>query len=106
MSRMLLGPIRFCFFSRVVGSDLLFVDMHYSQKLYFDHDDEKEVFRVIIIRLMISDFAEFELFHFFILFWMQALADSVGIPCRLVKGSHYTGVEDDAVNIIKLQDDR
>lgn len=55
---------------------------------------------------MISDFAEFELFHFFILFWMQALADSVGIPCRLVKGSHYTGVEDDAVNIIKLQDDR
>lgn len=35
----------------------------------------------------------------------KALADSVGIPCRLVKGSHYTGVEDDAVNIIKLQDD-
>ncbi|KAG8391010.1 hypothetical protein BUALT_Bualt01G0143500 [Buddleja alternifolia] len=34
----------------------------------------------------------------------KALADSVGIPCRLVKGSHYTGVEDDAVNIIKLQD--
>ncbi|XP_051123643.1 serine/threonine-protein kinase EDR1 isoform X2 [Andrographis paniculata] len=35
----------------------------------------------------------------------KALADSVGIPCRLVKGSHYTGVDDDAVNIIKLQDD-
>ncbi|XP_042049804.1 serine/threonine-protein kinase EDR1-like [Salvia splendens] len=35
----------------------------------------------------------------------KALADSVGIPCRLVKGSHYTGVEDDAVNIIKLHDD-
>ncbi|PIN25655.1 Tyrosine kinase [Handroanthus impetiginosus] len=35
----------------------------------------------------------------------KALADSVGIPCRLVKGSHYTGVEDDAVNIVKLQDD-
>ncbi|KAL8553756.1 hypothetical protein ACS0TY_002154 [Phlomoides rotata] len=35
----------------------------------------------------------------------KALADSVGIPCRLVKGSHYTGVDDDAVNIVKLQDD-
>ncbi|KAL7126354.1 hypothetical protein ABFS83_14G180600 [Erythranthe nasuta] len=35
----------------------------------------------------------------------KALADSVGIPCKLVKGSHYTGVEDDAVNIVKLQDD-
>lgn len=56
--------------------------------------------------ITISDFAEFEPFHYFRFFWMQALADSVGIPCRLVKGSHYTGVEDDAVNIIKLQDDR
>ncbi|CAK9187173.1 unnamed protein product [Ilex paraguariensis] len=33
---------------------------------------------------------------------IKVLADNVGIPCRLVKGSHYTGVEDDAVNIIKL----
>ncbi|THG05977.1 hypothetical protein TEA_000235 [Camellia sinensis var. sinensis] len=32
----------------------------------------------------------------------KVLADNVGLPCRLVKGSHYTGVEDDAVNIIKL----
>lgn len=53
---------------------------------------------------LITDYAAFELFNCF--FLMQALADSVGIPCRLVKGSHYTGVEDDAVNIIKLQDDR
>lgn len=37
---------------------------------------------------------------------MQVLADYVGIPCRLVKGSHYTGVEDDAVNIIKLEGER
>ncbi|KAK9292058.1 hypothetical protein L1049_020012 [Liquidambar formosana] len=36
----------------------------------------------------------------------KVLADSVKIPCRLVKGSHYTGVEDDAVNIIKLDDER
>ncbi|XP_073140037.1 serine/threonine-protein kinase EDR1 isoform X2 [Henckelia pumila] len=36
-------------------------------------------------------------------YWV--LCDSVGIPCRLVKGSHYTGFEDDAVNIVKLQDD-
>jgi len=28
------------------------------------------------------------------------------MPCRLVKGSHYTGVEDDAVNIIKLEGER
>ncbi|CAL9759552.1 unnamed protein product [Musa acuminata subsp. burmannicoides] len=32
----------------------------------------------------------------------KVLADNVGIPCRLVKGSHYTGVDDDAVNIIKF----
>ncbi|XP_057977946.1 serine/threonine-protein kinase EDR1 isoform X2 [Malania oleifera] len=36
----------------------------------------------------------------------KVLADSVGIPCRLVKGSHYTGVDDDAVNIIKLENER
>ncbi|XP_059312162.1 serine/threonine-protein kinase EDR1 isoform X1 [Lycium ferocissimum] len=35
----------------------------------------------------------------------KVLADHVGIPCRLVKGSHYTGVEDDAVNILKLPND-
>lgn len=28
------------------------------------------------------------------------------MPCRLIKGSHYTGVEDGAVNIIKLEDER
>ncbi|XVF57302.1 hypothetical protein PTKIN_Ptkin06aG0194400 [Pterospermum kingtungense] len=36
----------------------------------------------------------------------KVLADSMKLPCRLVKGSHYTGVEDDAVNIIKLEDER
>ncbi|XP_076913591.1 serine/threonine-protein kinase EDR1-like [Bidens hawaiensis] len=36
----------------------------------------------------------------------KVLAESVGVNCRLVKGSHYTGVEDDAVNIIKLDDER
>lgn len=36
----------------------------------------------------------------------KVLADNVGIKCRLVKGSHYTGVEDDAVNIIKMADER
>ncbi|KAJ8572967.1 hypothetical protein K7X08_009478 [Anisodus acutangulus] len=35
----------------------------------------------------------------------KVLAEHVGIPCRLVKGSHYTGVEDDAVNIVKLPND-
>ena len=34
------------------------------------------------------------------------LADTIKLPCRLVKGSHYTGIEDDAVNIIKLEDER
>jgi hypothetical protein len=37
---------------------------------------------------------------------MQVLADNMRMPCRLVKGSHYTGVEDGAVNIIKLEDER
>lgn len=37
---------------------------------------------------------------------LQILADIVGIPCKLVKGSHYTGVEDDAINIIKMDDKR
>ncbi|XP_028770766.1 serine/threonine-protein kinase EDR1 [Neltuma alba] len=36
----------------------------------------------------------------------KVLADNIKMPCRLVKGSHYTGVEDDAVNIIKLDDER
>ncbi|CAN1765009.1 Serine/threonine-protein kinase EDR1 [Linum perenne] len=36
----------------------------------------------------------------------KVLADTISLPCRLVKGSHYTGVEDDAVNIIKLGDGR
>ncbi|CAE5956910.1 unnamed protein product [Arabidopsis arenosa] len=36
----------------------------------------------------------------------KVLADSVGLPCRLVKGSHYTGNEDDAVNTIRLEDER
>ncbi|KAD4586469.1 hypothetical protein E3N88_24070 [Mikania micrantha] len=36
----------------------------------------------------------------------KVLAESIGIACRLVKGSHYTGVEDDAVNIIKLDNER
>ncbi|XP_048137435.1 serine/threonine-protein kinase EDR1 [Rhodamnia argentea] len=36
----------------------------------------------------------------------KVLADSINLACRLVKGSHYTGVEDDAVNLIKLDDER
>ncbi|XP_011003793.1 PREDICTED: serine/threonine-protein kinase EDR1-like isoform X2 [Populus euphratica] len=36
----------------------------------------------------------------------KVLADTIKLPCRLVKGSHYTGIEDDAVNIIKLKDER
>ncbi|XP_061348416.1 serine/threonine-protein kinase EDR1-like [Gastrolobium bilobum] len=36
----------------------------------------------------------------------KVLADNINMPCKLVKGSHYTGVEDDAVNIIKLEDER
>ncbi|XP_071731182.1 serine/threonine-protein kinase EDR1-like [Rutidosis leptorrhynchoides] len=35
----------------------------------------------------------------------KVLAESVGITCRLVKGGHYTGGEDDAVNIIKLDNE-
>lgn len=38
--------------------------------------------------------------------YLQVLADNVGIPCKLVKGSHYTGVDGDAVNIIKFGDHR
>ncbi|GMI79229.1 ENHANCED DISEASE RESISTANCE 1 [Hibiscus trionum] len=36
----------------------------------------------------------------------KVLADSIRLPCRLVKGSHFTGVEDDAVNIVKLEEER
>ncbi|XP_059437222.1 serine/threonine-protein kinase EDR1 [Corylus avellana] len=36
----------------------------------------------------------------------KVLADNMRMPCRLVKDSHYTGVEDGAVNIIKLEDER
>lgn len=37
---------------------------------------------------------------------MQVLADKVGLPCRLLRGKHYTGTEDDAVNVIKLPNER
>lgn len=36
----------------------------------------------------------------------KVLADRVGIKCRLVKGSHYTGTDDGAINIIKLDCER
>ncbi|KAK9278000.1 hypothetical protein L1049_027557 [Liquidambar formosana] len=36
----------------------------------------------------------------------KVLADSVGIPCRLVKGQQYTGSEDVAMNFIKIDDGR
>jgi hypothetical protein len=37
----------------------------------------------------------------------KILADSVGIPCKLVKGSNYTGGDDDdAINIIKMDHER
>ncbi|KAH7287233.1 hypothetical protein KP509_32G045200 [Ceratopteris richardii] len=36
----------------------------------------------------------------------KVLADHVGIPCRIVKGSHYTGTDEGAVNIVKLELDR
>jgi hypothetical protein len=38
---------------------------------------------------------------------IQILADRVGIPCKLVKGSNYTrGDDDDAINIIKMDNER
>ncbi|KAJ6375875.1 hypothetical protein OIU77_000777 [Salix suchowensis] len=36
----------------------------------------------------------------------KVLADSVGIPCRLVKGHLYTGSDDVAMNFVKLDDGR
>ncbi|XP_071700607.1 probable serine/threonine-protein kinase SIS8 [Rutidosis leptorrhynchoides] len=36
----------------------------------------------------------------------KVLADSVGIPCRLVKGKQHTGSNNDALNFIKLCDGR
>ncbi|KAM1649358.1 hypothetical protein ACFX15_010123 [Malus domestica] len=36
----------------------------------------------------------------------KVLADNIKMPCRLLKGVHYTGAEDGAVNVIKLEDDR
>ncbi|KAL5566942.1 hypothetical protein UlMin_030106 [Ulmus minor] len=36
----------------------------------------------------------------------KVLADNIKMHCRLLKGVHYTGVDDDAVNVIKLEDGR
>ncbi|KAL9334894.1 hypothetical protein Peur_072075 [Populus x canadensis] len=36
----------------------------------------------------------------------KVLADSVGIPCRLVKGHLYTGSDDVAMNFVKIDDGR
>ncbi|CAA0402091.1 unnamed protein product [Arabidopsis thaliana] len=34
----------------------------------------------------------------------KVLADKINLPCMLVKGSYYTGTDDGAVNLIKLDD--
>ncbi|KAG6627599.1 probable serine/threonine-protein kinase SIS8 isoform X1 [Carya illinoinensis] len=36
----------------------------------------------------------------------KVLADSVGLPCRLVKGQQYTGSDDVAMNFVKIDDER
>ncbi|KAL0709381.1 hypothetical protein Bca4012_016359 [Brassica carinata] len=36
----------------------------------------------------------------------KVLADRIDLPCMLVKGSYYTGTDDGAVNLIKLDDKR
>eukprot|EP00268_Persea_americana_P046749 TRINITY_DN4829_c0_g1_i8.p1 TRINITY_DN4829_c0_g1~~TRINITY_DN4829_c0_g1_i8.p1 ORF type:complete len:1087 (-),score=268.39 TRINITY_DN4829_c0_g1_i8:727-3636(-) len=36
----------------------------------------------------------------------KVLADSVGVPCQLVKGQQYTGSDDVAMNIVKISDGR
>lgn len=36
----------------------------------------------------------------------QVMADSVGLPCRLVRGSSYCGKEDDAMVVVKCGDER
>ncbi|GMJ13518.1 SUGAR INSENSITIVE 8 [Hibiscus trionum] len=36
----------------------------------------------------------------------KVLADTAGIPCRLVKGQQYTGSDDVAVNFVKIDDGR
>ncbi|KAK7320191.1 hypothetical protein RJT34_04927 [Clitoria ternatea] len=36
----------------------------------------------------------------------KVLADSLGIPCRLVKGLHYIGSDDVAMNFVKIDDGR
>lgn len=44
------------------------------------------------------------IFYFFNLF--QVLADRINLPCKLVKGSYYTGTDEGAVNFIKVDYDR
>lgn len=36
----------------------------------------------------------------------QVLADQIDLPCRLVKGSYYTGTDEGAVNLIKVAPER
>ncbi|MCD7451759.1 putative serine/threonine-protein kinase sis8 [Datura stramonium] len=36
----------------------------------------------------------------------KVLADSVGLPCRLVKGKEYTGSDEVAINYVKIEDGR
>ena len=40
--------------------------------------------------------------HFVLLFSVQVLADAIGVPCQLVKGRKYTGSDENAINIIKI----
>lgn len=40
------------------------------------------------------------------IYFVKVLADSVDIPCRLVKGQLYTGFDDVAANFVKIDDGR
>ncbi|KAI8567274.1 hypothetical protein RHMOL_Rhmol02G0108200 [Rhododendron molle] len=45
-------------------------------------------------------------YSLFVLYCVLVLADSVGIPCRLVKRQQYTGSDDAAMNFVKFDDGR
>lgn len=66
-------------------------------------------FIAISLDLVYIFYGTYNPIYLFILFCccymiIQVLADNIGIPCKLVKGSHYTGMDDDAINIIKLDE--
>ncbi|KAF7139929.1 hypothetical protein RHSIM_Rhsim06G0020400 [Rhododendron simsii] len=67
---------------------------------------EKELGRWVIRLAVMMELRQLGFLSWNYLWVLQVLANSVGIPCRLVKGQQYTGSDDAAMNFVKFDNGR